>query len=83
MSAQVETKRGEHTAKSGLFLRDYPGRMAVYPLLAATCCIIFFGGDWKDFWVTVATGVITGLVEWACSTMGPMGAPRRGNGGRI
>lgn len=31
---QSETKKGEHTAKSGLFLRDFPGRLVLYPLEA-------------------------------------------------
>ena len=45
---QSETKQGKHTAKSGLFLRDWPGRLVLYPLEAATCAVIFFGGDWAD-----------------------------------
>ena len=31
---QTETKRGRHTAKSGLFLREFPGRLVLYPLEA-------------------------------------------------
>mmetsp|Transcript_14344 Transcript_14344/g.20120 ORF Transcript_14344/g.20120 Transcript_14344/m.20120 type:complete len:207 (+) Transcript_14344:40-660(+) len=33
---QSDTKRGKHTAKSGLFIRDFPGRLLVYPLEAGT-----------------------------------------------
>ena len=43
LTFQIETKQGKHTAKSGLFLRDFPGRLVVYPLEAATCAVIFFG----------------------------------------
>ena len=43
---QSDTKMGEHTAKSGLFVRDFPGRLILYPGVAATCAIIFFSGDW-------------------------------------
>jgi hypothetical protein len=42
---QTETKQGKHTARSGLFLRNYPGRLILYPLEAATCTVIFFNGD--------------------------------------
>jgi hypothetical protein len=31
---QTETKLGRHTASSGLFLRDFPGRLVLYPLEA-------------------------------------------------
>ena len=31
---QTETKLGMNTAKSGLFLRDFPGRLVLYPLEA-------------------------------------------------
>jgi hypothetical protein len=43
---QSETKLGKHTAKSGLFIRDFPGRLILYPAVASTCAIIFFSGDW-------------------------------------
>ena len=43
---QSQTKLGQHTAKSGLFIRDFPGRLILYPLVASTCAIIFFNGDW-------------------------------------
>jgi hypothetical protein len=48
-----------------LFLRDYPGRLILYPLEAATCAVIFFGGDWNDAGVAAATGLTAGIVEWA------------------
>eukprot|EP00565_Helicotheca_tamesis_P003787 CAMPEP_0185725478 /NCGR_PEP_ID=MMETSP1171-20130828/1730_1 /TAXON_ID=374046 /ORGANISM="Helicotheca tamensis, Strain CCMP826" /LENGTH=689 /DNA_ID=CAMNT_0028393621 /DNA_START=70 /DNA_END=2139 /DNA_ORIENTATION=+ len=67
---QSETKAGEHTAKSGLFIRDFPGRLVVYPLLAATCAVIFFGGDWYDFAVTALTGFASGLVEYLLVKIG-------------
>lgn len=41
---QSEAKHGLHTATSGLFLRDFPGRLVLYPLQAATCAVIFFNG---------------------------------------
>jgi len=31
---QMDTKHGLNTAKSGLFLRDFPGRLVLYPLEA-------------------------------------------------
>lgn len=64
---QTETKEGKHTAKSGLFLRDFPGRLVLYPLEAATCAVIFFGGDWRDAGVAAITGLASGLVEYALS----------------
>ncbi|CAJ1439183.1 unnamed protein product [Effrenium voratum] len=41
---QEEAKEGKHTAKSGLFIRDYPGRLIVLPAMSSTCAVIFFGG---------------------------------------
>jgi len=61
---QSNTKKGKHTAASGLFLRDYPGRLVLYPLEAATCAVIFFGGDWNDAGVAAVTGLCAGLMEW-------------------
>lgn len=61
---QQETKEGLHTAASGLFLRNYPGRLILYPLEAATCAVIFFSGDWHDAGVAAVTGLAAGLVEW-------------------
>ena len=58
---QEEVKKGIHTAKSGLFLRDFPGRLILYPLLAATCVVIFFGGDWLDAGIAAICGVASGL----------------------
>lgn len=60
---QTETKLGKHTAKSGLFLRKHPGRLILYPLEAATCAVIFFGGDWTDGGVAAVCGLATGLVD--------------------
>lgn len=68
---QSETKKGWHTAKSGLFFRDVPGRLVLYPIEAATCTVIFFSGDWQDAGVAALCGFVAGLVEWlAGSTFG-------------
>lgn len=67
---QTEVKLGLHTAKSGLFLRNYPGRLILYPLEAATCAVIFFGGNWRDAWVAAITGLVSGLIEYAFSSLG-------------
>ena len=67
---QSETKQGLHTARSGLFLRDNPGRLVLYPLEAATCTVIFFGGDWKDASVAAVTGIAAGLVEYGLNFFG-------------
>ncbi|CAJ1945169.1 unnamed protein product [Cylindrotheca closterium] len=64
LTFQSNTKRGKHTAASGLFLRDFPGRLVLYPLEAATCAVIFFGGDWADAGVAAVTGLCAGLMEW-------------------
>lgn len=65
---QTETKKGKHTCKSGLFLRGNPGRLVLYPLQAATCCVIFFGGDLRDAGVAAVCGIMAGLIEWALSS---------------
>lgn len=67
---QQETKRGEHTARSGLFLRDFPGRLVLYPLEAATCAVIFFSGDWYDAMVAAICGLVAGIVEMMLVAMG-------------
>mmetsp|Transcript_35120 Transcript_35120/g.46571 ORF Transcript_35120/g.46571 Transcript_35120/m.46571 type:complete len:706 (+) Transcript_35120:70-2187(+) len=67
---QDETKAGKHTAKTGLFIRAFPGRLVVYPFEAATCAVIFFGGDWYDFGVTALTGFVSGLIEYLLVTIG-------------
>ena len=67
---QSETKLGMHTAKSGLFLRDFPGRLILYPLVASTCAIIFFSGDWTDFYVACITGLVSGIVEMILGMLG-------------
>jgi len=65
---QMELKNGMHTSKSGLFLRNNPGRLVLYPLQAATCCVIFFGGDWRCALVAAVCGIIAGLIEWVLSS---------------
>lgn len=64
---QTEAKAGKHTAKSGLFLRDFPGRLLLYPLLAMTCAVIFFGGDWTDGGIAALCGFATGVLEYFLS----------------
>lgn len=71
---QIETKRGEHTARSGLFLRDFPGRLVLYPLEAATCAVIFFGGDWGDGLVAALCGLVAGLLDMGLRSAGDVGA---------
>eukprot|EP00566_Odontella_aurita_P008558 CAMPEP_0113579078 /NCGR_PEP_ID=MMETSP0015_2-20120614/29868_1 /TAXON_ID=2838 /ORGANISM="Odontella" /LENGTH=673 /DNA_ID=CAMNT_0000483017 /DNA_START=79 /DNA_END=2100 /DNA_ORIENTATION=- /assembly_acc=CAM_ASM_000160 len=67
---QSEIKKGLHTAKSGLFLRDFPGRLILYPFLASTCAVIFFGGQWRDAGVAAICGVAAGVAEYILSTVG-------------
>ena len=67
---QSETKLGLHTASSGHFLRDFPGRLCLYPLVAGTCAVIFFSGDWTDFYIACITGFASGCVEYALSLVG-------------
>ena len=67
---QSEAKAGLHTAKSGLFLRDFPGRLILYPFEAATCAVIFFGGDWLDCGVAAICGLAAGIVDWVTGYLG-------------
>lgn len=67
---QAETKYGHHTANSGLFLRDFPGRLVLYPLEAATCAVIFFSGDWFDAGVAAVCGLASGCMEYLLITIG-------------
>lgn len=67
---QSETKQGVHTARSGIFLRDFPGRLVLYPFESATCAIIFFGGDLADAGVAAICGFTAGLFEYMITTIG-------------
>ena len=67
---QSETKLGLHTAKSGIFLRDFPGRLVLYPMVASTCAVIFFSGDWTDFGIAALCGLASGLVEMFLGKVG-------------
>eukprot|EP00553_Chaetoceros_curvisetus_P014127 CAMPEP_0204642036 /NCGR_PEP_ID=MMETSP0717-20131115/51467_1 /ASSEMBLY_ACC=CAM_ASM_000666 /TAXON_ID=230516 /ORGANISM="Chaetoceros curvisetus" /LENGTH=700 /DNA_ID=CAMNT_0051662775 /DNA_START=70 /DNA_END=2172 /DNA_ORIENTATION=+ len=67
---QDDTKAGKNSARSGLFLRDFPGRLVLYPLQAATCAVIFFGGDWFDAGVAAVTGIAAGLLEYLLTSIG-------------
>ena len=63
-----ELKEGKHTSPSGLFFRKNPGRLVLYPFQAATCCVIFFGGDWRDAMIAAICGIAAGLIDWAMSS---------------
>ncbi|CAJ1446158.1 unnamed protein product [Effrenium voratum] len=67
---QEEAKEGKHTAKSGLFIRDYPGRLIVLPAMSSTCAVIFFGGTEKEAGVAAILGVLTGLLEYGLQRVG-------------
>lgn len=67
---QEEAKQGRHTAKSGTFLRDFPGRLILYPALSSTCAVIFFGGDWEDAGIAAITGLATGISTLLIESMG-------------
>ena len=67
---QREAKQGKHTAKSGLFIRNFPGRLFLYPGQAATCAVIFFNGEWIDAGVAAVCGLAAGLIDYALSCVG-------------
>ncbi len=67
---QREATRGMHTAKSGLFIRNFPGRLILYPGQAATCAVIFFSGEWIDAGIAAVCGLAAGLVEYGLSCVG-------------
>jgi hypothetical protein len=60
----AETKEGQHTARSGIFLRNFPGRLILYPLEAASCAVIFFKGGWRDAGVAAICGFVSGCIEY-------------------
>lgn len=67
---QSEAKKGIHTAGSGLFIRDFPGRLILYPFQASMCAMIFFNGKWIDAGVAAMCGFAAGLVEYGLSSFG-------------
>jgi hypothetical protein len=48
LTYQKHIAEGKHTAASGWFLRSHPGRLVLYPVVASTCTVIFFGGELSD-----------------------------------
>lgn len=70
---QSDTKEGKHTACSGRIIRDFPGRCFVYPIEAATCVLIFFGGSWKEAGFALITGSAAGLIDYGLDTIGGEG----------
>lgn len=67
---QNEAQKGNRTAGSGKFLRNFPGRLVVYPLQASMCAVIFFNGKWIDAAISAICGLVAGLVECALSKIG-------------
>ena len=67
---QQEAKEGKHTAKTGLFIRDYPGRLIVLPAMSSTCAVIFFGGTHREAGVAAICGLVTGLIEYGLVRVG-------------
>jgi len=67
---QNETIEGKHTAPSGMFLRNNPGRLVLYPLQAATCAVIFFSGDWTDGGVAAICGLTAGILQHGIGLLG-------------
>jgi len=67
---QTEAKKGVHTAKSLKFLRDFPGRLVLYPFQAATIAVIFFNGKFYDMGVAAVVGLAAGLIEYGLSSIG-------------
>jgi uncharacterized membrane protein YjjP (DUF1212 family) len=52
------------TARTGLFIRDYPGRLIILPAMSSTCAVIFFGGTHREAGVAAICGLVTGLIEY-------------------
>ena len=73
LTYQSEIKEGKHTAKTGLFLRSFPGRLLLYPVVAGTCAMIFFGGDLTDAAIAAVCGLASGFIELSCGYMGQTG----------
>jgi hypothetical protein len=71
---QDDTIAGKHTSPLGLFFRNYPTRIAIYPIEAATCCVVFFGGSWNDGLVALVTGFVSGILQYGLSFAGEVGA---------
>ena len=70
MIYQNEAKHGLHTSGIGRFLRDFPGRLVLYPFQASTIAYIFFGAKFYDMGVAAVAGLAAGLVEYALSNVG-------------
>lgn len=67
---QTEAKHGLHTSRIGRFLRDFPGRLVLYPFQASTIAYIFFEAKFYDMGVAAVVGLAAGLMEYALSHVG-------------
>lgn len=65
---QQEIKDGIHTSRGGKYLRKNPSRILLYPFQAATCCVIFFQGDWIDAGVAAVCGLCAGIIDAVMSS---------------
>ncbi len=64
LQIQDDTKNGDYTATSSKFLREFPGRLVLYPWKAAMYTVVFFGGGWRDSGIAAICGILGGITEW-------------------
>jgi hypothetical protein len=60
----------ENEAQFGRFehgYRNFPGRIPLIPLLAATGATVYFGGTWVDFGFALVTGTAAGMIHYLCA----------------
>ena len=50
-----------------LFYRQFPGRIALFPLLASFGCVVYFGGTLTDFVACLVIGSVAGIIHFLCS----------------
>jgi hypothetical protein len=48
--------------------------LILFPLEAATCAVVFFGGGWRDGAVAALCGLVCGLIDWNVGMLGEVGS---------
>jgi uncharacterized membrane protein YjjP (DUF1212 family) len=63
-----ECERGsERISSFSRFYRTFPGRILVIPLMGSSCGALFFGGTYYDFFFSLISGTIAGLIHYLCT----------------
>ncbi|KAL7556657.1 hypothetical protein ACA910_017595 [Epithemia clementina (nom. ined.)] len=67
LQQQVPKRKRKEIVGFEKFYRQYPGRVLTTPILASTCCVVYYGGTTMDLMVCLLSGTVAGLIGYLCS----------------